>query len=225
MSVSSFRMDKPSIEQLRQGVREVRRLARRLTHARQAASPDQVRDMASLEKLACQAQKNLDSYLARVTHQSVRPLCDLKETRKCFRHKLPLPGEPLHWHLQIAIYDVCPSCGRPTIEMEGRRRRFCTSCGKDWRLPYGVGKWKERKLRAHRPRRLPEDDPLPCSFPGCAWDRYRGEWCDFHGNQVRKARELTPNPNPRKPCQESGCRRSCIPQSDYCGIHPSKKKP
>ena len=218
-------MNKPSIEQLRQGVREVRRLARRLTHARQAASPDQVKLMASLEQLACQAQKNLDTYLERVTYQSARPLRNLKETRRCFRNKLPLPGEPLQWHLRTAFYDVCPPYGHPAIEMDGRRRRYCTSCGGIWRLSCGVGQWKEQKLRALQPRRLPEDDPLLCIFPGCDWDRYRGELCDFHGNQVRKNRKLTPNPHPRKPCQESGCRRSCVPRSDYCGIHPSKKKP
>ena len=218
-------MNEPSVEQLRQAVRDARRLSRRLTHARQAASPDQMPLMASLEKLACQAQKNLGSYQERLTRRSVRPLCDLKETRRCFRNKLPLPGEALQWHLQTTMFDVCPSCGCPTIEKEGRRHRFCTSCNDDWRLPRGVGHWIEQKLRARKPKRLPEDDPLLCRFPGCDWDRYRGEWCDFHGNQVRKNRKLTSNPKPRKPCQEPDCRRSCIPRSDYCGIHPSKKKP
>jgi len=218
-------MNEPSLEPLHQAARLARRLARHLTHYRQAAQPERVDQLAFLENLAIQLQKKVESYVERVTRQSVRPLCDLKETRRCFRNKLALPGEALQWHLQTTFYDTCPSCGRPTIEKEGRRRRFCTSCGGDWRLPHGVGHWKERKLRARRPRRLPEDDPLPCSFSGCDWDRYRGEWCDFHGNQARKNRKLTPNPHPRKPCQEPGCRRSCIPRSDYCGIHPSKKKP
>ena len=177
-----FRMNEPSAsELLRRVVRNARRLARRLTHARQTASPDLVPHLASLEQLACELQKKLDRYLEGKTYRSVRPLCDLKATRRCFRYKLPLPGEPLQWHLPTTVYDVCPTCGRPTIEMKGRRYRFCTSCGSNQRLPCGVGQWKERKLRARKPRRLPEDDPLPCSFSGCDWDRYRGEWCDFHG--------------------------------------------
>ena len=158
-------MNKPSVTQLRQVVRGFRRLARELTHARQAASPDQVPLLASLEELARQAQKNLDRYLERVTRQSVRSLRDLKKTRQCFRHKLPLPGEPLQWHLQTTMYDTCPSCGDPTIEMNGRRHRFCTSCNDDWHLPRGVGEWKDRKLRARRPRRLPEDDPHLVHLP------------------------------------------------------------
>lgn len=218
-------MNEPSLEPLRQAAQLARRLTRHLTHYRQAAQPVRVDQLAFLENLAIQLQKKFERHVEIVTRQSVRPLCDLKETRRCFRHKLPLPGEALQWHLQTTFYDVCPACGCPTIEKEGRRRRFCTSCGGEWRLPHGVGHWRERKLRARRPRRLPEDDPLPCSFSGCDWDRYRGEWCDFHGNQARKNRKLTPNPHPRKPCQEPGCRRSCIPRSDYCGIHPSKKKP
>ena len=218
-------MNEPLVKQLLQAARGVRRLAQRLTHARKAASPDQVPLLASLEKLACQTQKALDTYIERKTYQSVRPLFDLKEVRRCFRERLPLPGEPLHWHLPTTFYDVCPTCGSPTIERVGRRCRFCTSCNDDWCLSHGVGHWKEQMLRACQPKRLPEDDPLPCSFPGCDWDRYRGEWCDFHGNQARKARKMTPNPKPRKPCQEPDCRRSCIPQSDYCGIHPSNKQP
>ena len=216
-------MNEPSIKQLRQGVREIQRLARLLTHARQAASPDQVEHLASLEKLACRVQRNLDSYLERLIYHSVRPLRSLKETRRCFRNKLPLPGEPLQWHLPTTIYDFCYVCRRRTIEKAGLRRRFCTSCGEYWRLPREVKYWKRLKLRARKPKRLFEDALLLCSFPGCYWDRYQGEWCDFHGNQIRKVRELTPNPKSRKTCEEPHCRRSCTPRRDYCGIHPSKK--
>lgn len=215
-------MNDPSPYQLRQGVLLVRRLARRLTHARQKGEVPQGQ-LAPLEELALRAQKNLDEFLEKAYHRSARPLRNVKEVRRCFRQKLPLPGEPLHWHLTTTMYDVCPSCRRPTIEKEGRRHRVCSACGSEYHLPQGVGIWKEQKLHQMKPNRLREDDPLPCIYEGCDWDRYRGEWCDYHGNQVRFGQELTPHPHPRKECAHTGCPRSCIPQSDYCGIHQKEE--
>ena len=83
-------MNEPSLEPLHQAARLARRLARHLTHYRQAAQPERVDQLAFLENLAIQLQKKVESYVERVTRQSVRPLCDLKGTRRCFRSGSPV---------------------------------------------------------------------------------------------------------------------------------------
>ena len=199
-------------------------LARRLTHARLTAPSNEVEILAPLEKMAGKVSRELDDYLSGYTKQRLKPLADLKVLRAAFRCKTPIPGEPLNWHLPSSRYDTCLFCGRPTIKMDGRRHRFCTECGGDWQLSGGVGWWCQQKIRACRPRRLRGCVPGICAFPGCEWDQYRGDWCDFHGLQFKNGRELTPHPRPRQECRRHYCSRAVVPQSDWCSIHPPKKR-
>lgn len=183
-------------------------LAARLTHARQGAPPDRVEALASLEALAHQAHQALEQCLIHENRTAPGVGAPLAQVRHALKHKEPIPGEPLQWHLSTALYDVCPTCGMPTIEPVGRRRRMCQSCGGGWTLRQGVGRWCEQRIARCNPPRSDQDEPLLCSVPGCDWDRERHTYCYFHAAQALRGRPITFNPKRRITCAAPGCTRS-----------------